>query len=994
MFSSKAEAVKVLECAYRKLKAYYYKNKNLLPVKKKIVDFEYDSKSMTATLKKIADVLRHPKKVETINYLESLYKEIDVYVLPKKFESVETNSDKPVTNEILENKNLKTVNFFINAPIELMLLDVVWSMFLSKEMLDENVLSGDVYANCVRYDAVNPSGGFESNRFFYHYFNQYNQWRNGAFRSLEDNYENHQNSVLISLDLKSYYYSVRFSFASLRKHLSQQILRKLKNLSLIQEKIYLRYKEILSLYNRDIKGFNSNEYPLPLGLFSSMILANLYLTDFDKDVRSLNAISYYGRYVDDMLFVFNDTVQKSEKNEDVIDRLLVKTGVLKSKRDGYFLQKIPNLNIQNGKIKIISIDCQESKAIIDTYNKTFRLIPSEINPLPDYEMKLTSFEEETFDIKSLSVKDKIRDIGQINVDSFEIGRFFSSLLTNYSRVNFSEDKISGKNNIEENISGNVEQINRFFSGFRCIEYYHLWIKYLYFLVIVNRWDDIKNFFLYVKRHLDDLSFDYLKKEYKRGKSVSLKLKETLQDCLNVGFYSALSLNVELISKVRTYNKTQTKLWVDKFIAANYFDDSLIPIPLSNYFNYSNDVSYLTMKISDLGKLYGNWQKNKKLKWSPRFIQYDEISLLLFFSQHRRGIRSGKAAYASSESYEFYRAVNYLKKDNAHVEVKDGNRNNLNAKYNLRRFIIPGYHDVRKVYIGVASLKYEPNALNAKKRSFEYKQTLNKILQDMYSFCQKNMCNILIMPEACIPIYWLKDFIRFSKLTQIAIIAGLQHIDGKNDRVCNYLFSSFPYMHKNPKVFKETFIHIREKNDYAPDEKVMFSEVGKRCIDAVPKEYATFYWRGMYVAPLVCFELTDIRARALLKGRCDLLTASVYNHDTTYFSNIISSSARDLQCIVAQSNTSLFGDCRITGPYDRNHKEVVQLKGGANDNVIIGEVNIAEMKKGRKQYYKDKNYEIESNIARFKSGKRLTGKEKKIDKAELKPLSAGWFVRKK
>ena len=102
----------------------------------------------------------------------------------------------------------------------------------------------------------------------------------------------------------------------------------------------------------------------------------------------------------------------------------------------------------------------------------------------------------------------------------------------------------------------------------------------------------------------------------------------------------------------------------------------------------------------------------------------------------------------------------------------------------------------------------------------------------------------------------------------------------------------------------------------------------------------------------------------------------------------------MQCVVAQSNTSLFGDCRITGPYDRNHKEVVQLKGGANDNVIIGEVNIAEMKKGRKQYYKDKNYEIESNIARFKSGKRLTGKEKKIDKAELKPLSAGWFVRKK
>ncbi|MBR1676406.1 MAG: hypothetical protein IJ706_03745 [Clostridia bacterium] len=114
------------------------------------------------------------------------------------------------------------------------------------------------------------------------------------------------------------------------------------------------------------------------------------------------------------------------------------------------------------------------------------------------------------------------------------------------------------------------------------------------------------------------------------------------------------------------------------------------------------------------------------------------------------------------------------------------------------------------------------------------------------------------------------------------------------------------------------------------------------------------------------------ARALLKGNSDVIAASVFNRDTTYFSNIIDSTARDLHAFIIQANTSFLGDSRVTGPYDRDSKDIFKMKGGENDHVVIGSVDYKRLKD-----YQE-NYSIQSKS-------KSSSKNRK--RPDIKPLPA-------
>lgn len=114
--------------------------------------------------------------------------------------------------------------------------------------------------------------------------------------------------------------------------------------------------------------------------------------------------------------------------------------------------------------------------------------------------------------------------------------------------------------------------------------------------------------------------------------------------------------------------------------------------------------------------------------------------------------------------------------------------------------------------------------------------------------------------------------------------------------------------------------------------------------------------------LLCYEFTDICARSLYKNRTDIIFVPEYNKDTSYFSNIIETMTRDIHAFIVQSNTSIYGDSRITGPYSRDYRNIVQIKGGENDNLIIGTVNVQEIKDGREKERNDLSTEIHNILA--------------------------------
>ena len=81
MFKDTRKNNEMVQGAYRKLKSYYYYNKNFMIMREKISSFEDDRDAMYATFEKLAEALCHPIKMR--EYIDELIAQIDFYAIPK-----------------------------------------------------------------------------------------------------------------------------------------------------------------------------------------------------------------------------------------------------------------------------------------------------------------------------------------------------------------------------------------------------------------------------------------------------------------------------------------------------------------------------------------------------------------------------------------------------------------------------------------------------------------------------------------------------------------------------------------------------------------------------------------------------------------------------------------------------------------------------------------------------------------------------------------------
>lgn len=75
-----------------------------------------------------------------------------------------------------------------------------------------------------------------------------------------------------------------------------------------------------------------------------------------------------------------------------------------------------------------------------------------------------------------------------------------------------------------------------------------------------------------------------------------------------------------------------------------------------------------------------------------------------------------------------------------------------------------------------------------------------------------------------------------------------------------------------------------------------------------------------------------------------MIASVHNRDVSYFKNIIESTCRDIHVFIAQSNTSIYGDCGIFQPTKKDNMILGMMKGGINDSLLVEEIDIQGLRK--------------------------------------------------
>ena len=282
MFEDHSKNLNMLKGAYKKLKSFYYYDKSLLYIKLKIANFESDDSTFSSTFEKLASYLENGDPI----FEQSLIKQIDYHVLPKKMKSKQ-ETIHVVSGNVDHTKSVARLNFYIDVPIELLILDALWTLLLGKIQRDNDCKSKNSYAGRLKKSLYTNeikdlySGiDFKSNRFFEPYFMAYTQWRDNAFVAIKRQ-QNSSDLLMLNLDLKSFYYSVNFKFSSINELLCQdKRLVQIKLLTRLFNNVYIQYTNILREYRNDLSKI-TYLCVFPIGLLSPMILRESYLKKFD-----------------------------------------------------------------------------------------------------------------------------------------------------------------------------------------------------------------------------------------------------------------------------------------------------------------------------------------------------------------------------------------------------------------------------------------------------------------------------------------------------------------------------------------------------------------------------------------------------------------------------------------------------------------------------------------------------------------------------------------
>lgn len=932
--------------SYLKVKKHFNYNKNFVFMKKKVAEFEYDDKKFDESVMLLAKMLKNPENYSGI--LKQWIESIGVYILPKGFQHVD---DDPMVIRGIKNDDVivNKVNFFIDIPIELYILDVLWTVIIGKEFCSNNILSGDIYGNVINFNVVYnkepefiKSINFRKSSFFKSYFNQYCSWKNNAIRFVDEAYNKNINTVLISLDIKGYYYSIDWSFDFLKKYLSEDVLHKLSPLTDVISRVYEKYHIVLKQYRKlDQK---SGKTVLPIGLFSSMHLSNLYLKEFDDHIRKISNVIYYGRYVDDMLILLNVDNFQDVKEKDFFDNTLLNgISILEQKDDkDYCLQGYSNLIIQKQKVKFFFFERAKAKALISKLKNT-KIIPSGCNVIPSDKIDITDFEQDAYMISDLVQNTKIRDIGQMKVDSFKLARHMSQL------VRFYADSTKGRTNKEKNENQEeIYNILEFFNGANACEYSSNWTNALYFIIETSKnpkyW---KMFEKNIKKSIRQLRVNKIE-DVKNGNEVKRIIKTNLEMQLGICLSTALALNPY-------YNDKQEAELISlacKIRKANMFNHYLVKYPLLNYVdNLDDDIDLMTVSIDKFYLLTAHIGDNRKVLFSPRFVHLEELFHFAFLYYSQEG---GNPFYKEVESRIsklrelFYKLNNiYDRGKGLPVRVENSDRfegyrvqmvKAINSDFTKSKFKVA----IANLPLSIKRSCYSLNQTRYEEPKFSQLITILKEANDA-----KNI-DFLLLPEFYLPISWVADVLSFVRKTGIVVITGLQYIvnkSGNNGVAHNNLAVFLPLQSSR---YKSACMLAREKNDYAPMEKNLLALNGCICNDQIIPTYNIFEIGNMRFGTFLCYEFTDIVARSLYKNKVDILFTPEYNKDTSYFSSIIESLVRDLHVFIAQANTSIYGDSRITGPFDKYNRNVIQIKGGENDILMIGTINLGLVKEQEKQ----------------------------------------------
>jgi hypothetical protein len=376
--------------------------------------------------------------------------------------------------------------------------------------------------------------------------------------------------------------------------------------------------------------------------------------------------------------------------------------------------------------------------------------------------------------------------------------------------------------------------------------------------------------------------------------------------------------------VLTNNRTA---FFKKALSSIYSPLSNFNVDFSNYSNFLMIIDYFNLLVS------GEKSSNFPLIFPTRPFSALDISVVSSLSDGRN-----EALYLSYVNC--LRGTHSICGELAEPIVKDGIQRivRVSNKY---------LNNLKSVNIAITNYKVED--------IFWQQSVIQKPIKDIERYRQlehivneavKKRPDYLVLPELSIPQEWAWLISKKLLTNNISLIAGVEYIHAKekgqkivHNTIMKFLIADdigFKYM----KFFRQ------DKQVGAHGESIELKNIAN--IELKPNRAyrdKNIYKHGnFYFSSLICNELTDIEYRMNFRGKIDALFIVEWNKDIKSFNALVESASLDIHSYIVQVNNRKYGDSRIRAPYkDDFHRDVVQVKGGKHDYLIVGEINIEQLR---------------------------------------------------
>lgn len=939
--------------AYRKLKNYFYYDNTSLTIRYQIAAFEQQfyggrqfpfEQGFLNAMRNVLAIVNGVDKDDKL--LKELLKQISFTYITKSVERPDkgNDGDRLVINKPLDtNIKVSKLNMLIDAPVEIHVISMLWLMFVGKHF--RKLLEKNNYAYLFDYDEEEDDlhTGLQ---LFKPYYIGYQKWRDTALNTASWLLEQGKDASILCLDIQRYYYSARVNVLDLLKHLNEKhglcvemedgCINRLCQLVQVINQYYTQITasyvdEQMRVSEEELKNGNTI---LPVGLLSSAVLGNLYLCDFDEDIVNKLSPVYYGRYVDDMLFVFS---QRKIEKDNVIVKFMKNfedKGLLKLVNGFYeFTDDYKTLKVQEEKVVLQHFFHEESKAAINKFRQNIDQQRSEFRYLPDEDVIDEEFDSDAFSLHYSDSIQKLRSLQGFKEDKFGASKFLASKI-------FMAGVVKKKTGTKESRKKASQQILNFFKWRVSIDFCSLWEKVATYFFVTDDPQSLKQFVKQTTDAIDSVHAKDIPDEWIE------RYKGDLFKILMLAVATPYALNPDFkVSGFTPELNAECKEKALRLRMANMFRHNLLGMPGINYTKTLNDTG---ANLFDRTTEIGDPECEVLPYLAPRYFRYDEANLLAvgINVSNKLGEDALKMQQSiTDETKELFNRINY---DwyNLYREVRvipeptpqpmKGEDNCWNVDIDDK--IWEGNVNKR---IGIANLKVSDKQVE---RSMLKKPVLSaerrNILFAIINQAAKEECNMLVLPELSVPHQWLDLLVSQSKRHNMAIIAGLEYYHGKNDYVYNSVATILPFRMKHVAT---AAVNLRIKNHYSPLEKKMLEGYRYKIPHFENSLYCLFHWRKVYFSVYNCFELANINDRSLFKSKVDLLVATELNRDVNYYADIAGSWVRDIHCYFVQVNTSHYGDSCIMRPTKTETSKMVTVKGGKNSTILVDDLEIDKLR---------------------------------------------------